>query len=223
MAIKNTVEVVIAGKVFRISGYESPEYMHQVSVYINEKLAQFQKLEGYRKQSTDQKQLMLNMNLADDFFKAKNQADKLSAELEKKEREMYAVRHDLIEAQMANEKLETEKKEFQDTLAAQKKEFEEKLAFQKQEAAEKLEAKKQDAERERQERKRTAEGQEKALENQKKAMEAQRLSSKKKLEEQNQAAQKRLAEQKRGYESEIEQLHREIRDLQRRLNQRSYT
>ena len=43
MAMKNTVEVVIAGKVFRISGYESPEYLHQVAVYINEKLAEFQK------------------------------------------------------------------------------------------------------------------------------------------------------------------------------------
>lgn len=198
MAMKNTVEVVIAGKVFRISGYESPEYLHQVSVYINEKLAQFQKLEGYRKQSTDQKQLMLNMNLADDFFKAKNQADKLSAELEKKEREMYAVRHDLIEAQMANEKLETAQKELEA----------------------KLEAKKHETDRESQERKKAMEGQGKALENLKKSLEAQRLSSQKKLEDQNQAAQKRLAEQKRSYENEIEQLHREIRDLQRKLDQK---
>ena len=122
MAMKNTVEVVIAGKVFKISGFESAEYLHQVSVYINEKLAEFQKMEGYRRQTTDQKQLMLNMNLADDFFKAKRQADKLSAELEKKDREMYGIRHDLIEAQMDKEKLETEKKELKEKLSLQKKE-----------------------------------------------------------------------------------------------------
>ena len=245
MATKNTVEVVIAGKVFRISGYETPEYLHQVSVYINEKLAQFQQMEGYRKQNTDQKQMMLNMILADDFFKAKRQADKLSAELEKKEREMYGIRHDLIEAQMANEKLETEKKELkerltaqkkeaetklneekkalEEALAAQKKELEAKLEGQKQEAVEKLDSKKQASERERQELKRTIEGLERSLENQKKASEAQRQNSHKKLEEQNQAAQKRMAEQKRSFEGEIDRLERENRELLRKLGQRSYT
>ena len=222
MAMKNTVEVVIAGKVFRISGYETPEYLHQVSVYINEKLAQFQQMEGYRKQNTDQKQMMLNMNLADDFFKAKRQADKLSAELEKKEREMYAVRHDLIEAQMANEKLEAEKKELK-ALEAAKRELEEKLEAQKQENAEKRESRKQEAERELRELKKTIEGQEKSLENQKKALEAQRLSAQRKLEEQNQAAQRRLSEQKRSFEGELTRLQRENRELQRRLEQRSGT
>lgn len=193
MAMKNTVEVVISGKVFKISGYESAEYLHQVSVYINEKLAEFQKLEGYRRQTSDQKQLMLNMNLADDFFKAKRQADKLSAELEKKEREMYGIRHDLVEAQLLLEKRNTKD----------------------QESAEKLESQKKALERERQDLKKTVENQQKALENQKKALEGQRQSAQKKLEEQNQAAQKRLAEQKRNYESEIERLQKEIRDLQR--------
>ena len=220
MAMKNTVEVVIAGKVFRISGYESPEYLHQVAVYINEKLAEFQKLDGYRKQSTDQKQLMLNMNLADDFFKAKRQADKLSAELEKKDREMYGIRHDLIEAQMDKEKLETEKKELKEKLSLQKKEAGEKLAALEKETAERLETKKRDAEEKRQDLKKVVESQEKALENQKKAMEAQRQRPQRKLEEQNQAAQKRLAEQKRGYEGQIDQLQREIRDLRRRLEQK---
>lgn len=106
MARKNIVEVVIGGKVFKISGFESTEYLHQVAVYINDKLAQFQNVEGYRKQNVDQKQLMLNMNLADDFFKAKKQADKLATELEKREREMYGVRHDLVETRLLKEKLE---------------------------------------------------------------------------------------------------------------------
>ena len=117
MAMKNTVEVVIAGKVYKISGFESAEYLHQIAVYINEKLAEFQKLEGYRRQNTDQKQLMLDMNLADDFFKAKRQADKLAGEMEKKEREMYGVRHDLIEVQLSKEKLEKELDEANEKIA----------------------------------------------------------------------------------------------------------
>lgn len=111
MAMKNAVEVVIGGKVYKISGYESSEYLHQIAVYINDKMTEFQNLDSYRKQTMDQKQLMLNMNLADEFFKAKRQADKLSAELEKKERELYSVRHDLIEARLALENLQKEQKE----------------------------------------------------------------------------------------------------------------
>ncbi len=120
MSVKNIVEVVIAGKVYKISGYESPEYLHQIAVYINDKQMEFQNMEGYRKQSTDQKQLLLNMNLADDYFKAKRQAEKLSAELEKKERELYGVRHDLIEAQLA---LENVKRELEEKKNEEKRQF----------------------------------------------------------------------------------------------------
>lgn len=123
MAMKNMAEVVIAGKVYKISGYESAEYLHQIAVYINEKQAEFQKMEGYRRQNMDQKQLMLDMNLADDFFKAKRQADKLSAELEKKEREMYGIRHDLIEAQLSKENLEKELADAREELADARKEL----------------------------------------------------------------------------------------------------
>ena len=38
MAMKNAVEVVIGGKVYKISGYESSEYLHQIAVYINDKM-----------------------------------------------------------------------------------------------------------------------------------------------------------------------------------------
>ena len=124
MAMKNMVEVVIAGRVYKISGYESPEYLHQIAVYLNDKMSELQNMDSYRKQNTDQKQLLLNMNLADDFFKAKRQADKLTGDLEKKERELYGVRHDLIEAQLA---LENQKKELED-LKAEKKAREKELA-----------------------------------------------------------------------------------------------
>ena len=131
MAMKNTAEVVIAGKVYRISGYESPEYLHQIAVYLNDKMSELQQAESYRKQNTDQKQLLLSMNMADDFFKAKGQNDKLTADLEKKERELYSVRHDLIEAQLA---LENQNKELEE-LKKKTEELEEQLKAQKNENA----------------------------------------------------------------------------------------
>lgn len=120
MAAKNTAEVVIAGKVYRISGYESTEYLHQVAAYINDRQAGLQKTEGYSRQSGDQRQLLLNMNLADDYFKTKTQAEQAREELETKERELYSVRHDLIESQLALEKTGKEH-------AEQKKKLEQEL------------------------------------------------------------------------------------------------
>lgn len=40
MAMKNAVEVVVDGRVYKISGYESQEYLHQIAVYINEKMTE---------------------------------------------------------------------------------------------------------------------------------------------------------------------------------------
>ena len=106
MATKNVAEVVIAGKIVKITGYESMEYLHQVASYINEKIGQLEQVEGYRRQSSGEKQLMLYMNLADDYFKSKHLAEQLSARQEAQEKEMYSLKHDLIECQLAKEALE---------------------------------------------------------------------------------------------------------------------
>ena len=105
MALKNTVEVVIAGKVYKLCGFESPEYLHRVAAYVNGKMDELAASDGYKRQNADQRQLLLNMNLADDYFKEKDRAEKLSAEMEKKDKELYSTRHDLIEAQLEIENL----------------------------------------------------------------------------------------------------------------------
>ncbi len=115
MAKKNAVEVIIGGKVVKISGTESQEYLHQVAVYINNKILEFEALPGYRKQTVEQRQLMLNMNLADDFFKIKNQMDKLHKELKKKDEELYGVKHEAVQGKLEIERLETEMKELRST------------------------------------------------------------------------------------------------------------
>ena len=39
MAAKNNTEVIIDGKVYTLSGYESQEYLQKVATYINDKIA----------------------------------------------------------------------------------------------------------------------------------------------------------------------------------------
>ena len=53
MATKTETEVIIGGKVFTLSGYESEEYLQKVALYINNKVAEYNKIDGFRRQSLD--------------------------------------------------------------------------------------------------------------------------------------------------------------------------
>lgn len=109
MATKTDTEVIIGGKVFTLSGYESEEYLQKVASYINNKVAEYNKIDGFRRQSLDTQGVLLQLNIADDFFKAKKQIALLEEDIQKKEQEIYDLKHELISCQI---KMETMEKEF---------------------------------------------------------------------------------------------------------------
>ena len=108
MSSKNKTEVLIAGKIFTLSGYESEEYLQKVATYINNKIAEFKKLDGYNHQTKENKSILLGRNIADDYFKAKKQVEMVEEELSEKDKELYDLKHELINAQI---KLETQEKD----------------------------------------------------------------------------------------------------------------
>lgn len=108
MSSKNKTEVLIAGKIFTLSGYESEEYLQKVATYINNKIAEFKKLDGYNHQTKENKSILLELNIADDYFKAKKQVEMVEEELSEKDKELYDLKHELINAQI---KLETKEKD----------------------------------------------------------------------------------------------------------------
>lgn len=103
MSSKNNTEVIIDGKIFTLSGYESEEYLQKVAAYINNKISEFKKDEAYKRQNIDVQKALLDLNIADDYFKAKKQADSLETELEIKDKQLYEIKHELIAAQIQNE------------------------------------------------------------------------------------------------------------------------
>ena len=109
MSSKNNTEVIIDGKIFTLSGYESEEYLQKVAAYINNKIAEFKKDEAYKRQNIDVQKALLDLNIADDYFKAKKQADSLETELEIKDKQLYEIKHELIAAQIQNETGEKER------------------------------------------------------------------------------------------------------------------
>ena len=105
---KNTTEVVIAGKIISISGDEDAAYLAEVASFINDKLTEIQKTKNYGRLSAEYKQILLGMNLADEYFREKKRNQILESELELKDKELYSLKHELINLQLDLEKLQKE-------------------------------------------------------------------------------------------------------------------
>ena len=116
MSAKNETEVVIGGKTLTLSGYECEEYLQRVATYINSKLADFKKSDVFRRQTIDMQATMIELNIADDYFKAKKIADELEGSLEDKDKEIYDLKHELISAQIKMDTLEQEMKQLKSEL-----------------------------------------------------------------------------------------------------------
>ena len=113
MAGKNSVEVVINGKIYQLAGSESESYMHEVASYLNQKILDFQKeTVGYNKLDDSIKALLLEVNICDDLFKERKRSRDIQQVRDDAERESYAAKHDLVNMQM---KLETTLRELENT------------------------------------------------------------------------------------------------------------
>ena len=116
MSAKTDTEVIIGGKVFTLSGYESEEYLQKVASYINNKMSEYNKVDSFRRQPLDTQNVLLQLNVADDYFKAKKQIDLLEEEIEGKEKELYNLKHELIASQIKLENTEKTVKRLQNEL-----------------------------------------------------------------------------------------------------------
>lgn len=109
MAVKNTAQVIIGGKIITLGGYESEEYFQKVASYMNNKIAELSEMPGYSRQPMETKHTLLSLNITDDYFKAKKQAEIFEQDLQQKDQEMYDLKHELISLRMQIE--EAQKKE----------------------------------------------------------------------------------------------------------------
>lgn len=114
MAAKTDAEVIIDGKVYTLSGYESAEYLQKVASYLNGKLAEFRKNEAYNKLNADFRNILMQINIADDYFRAQREVDDLKTDGSTREKDLYDLKHELIATQM---KLETTEKNLKEARA----------------------------------------------------------------------------------------------------------
>ena len=113
MSAKTSAEVVIDGKVYTLSGYEGEEYLQKIAAYINNKINEFDALENTRHLPGNMKSTLIQLNIADDYFKARAQVEKLERDVELRDKEIYDLKHDLIANQIKTETAEASMKELE--------------------------------------------------------------------------------------------------------------
>lgn len=82
MAAKNDIDITIGGKTFTLSGVESEAYLREVASYLNAKLKDFSDDAAYWKLPNDMRNVMLQLNLADDYFKERSRAQELEDQVQ---------------------------------------------------------------------------------------------------------------------------------------------
>ena len=67
---------------------------------MNNKIAELSGMPGYSRQPMETKHTLLSLNITDDYFKAKKQAEIFEQDLSQKDQEMYDLKHELIALRM---------------------------------------------------------------------------------------------------------------------------
>ena len=83
---KHYAQVLIDGKIYTLGGAEEAQYLQKVASYINDKTAQLKAKDGFSKQSQEYQSVMIQLNIADDYFKAKKQCGALESDIEAKDK-----------------------------------------------------------------------------------------------------------------------------------------
>ncbi len=95
----NNIEVIINNKRYTLRGYESEEYLQKVASYINNKHMEFKKQDFFKSLDSEMKSVLMEINIADDYFKTRNQIKEIENDNESKSNEIFELKHELISAQ----------------------------------------------------------------------------------------------------------------------------
>ncbi len=109
MASKTSAEVIIDGKVYTLAGYASEEYLQKIASYLNGKIAEFGKNEGYIKLNTDYRNTLMQINIAD-LYDVKHELVTSQMKLDSTEKKLRQAEKDLDESAKKIIRLETEMK-----------------------------------------------------------------------------------------------------------------
>ena len=133
MADKKTIQVIIDGKIYVLSGENSESYLHDVADYLNHKIESIRKeMWNYNKLEESVRSLLLQINICDELFQERKKVEEMQELLDQEKSESYSYKHDLVKTKL---KLDGVLQELESTqkklLALEKKEGNEKTSHEK--------------------------------------------------------------------------------------------
>lgn len=133
MADKKTIQVIIDGKIYVLSGENSESYLHDVADYLNHKIESIRKeMWNYNKLEESVRSLLLQINICDELFQERKKVEEMQELLDQEKSESYSYKHDLVKTKL---KLDGVLQELESTqkklLALEKKEGKEKSSHEK--------------------------------------------------------------------------------------------
>lgn len=133
MADKKTIQVIIDGKIYVLSGENSESYLHDVADYLNHKIENIRKeMWNYNKLEESVRSLLLQINICDELFQERKKVEEMQELLDQEKSESYSYKHDLVKTKL---KLDGVLQELESTqkklLALEKREAKEKTSREK--------------------------------------------------------------------------------------------
>ena len=115
MAEKRSIEVVIAGEVYKIAGNESEEHMKRVVRFLNEKAAQTQKAMLGRAMTKEYTRVLTAVNICDDFVKLAEHMQMMQERLEQAAKREKLLKKKLDEYEQELMELEQENQQLRES------------------------------------------------------------------------------------------------------------
>lgn len=120
MDTRNTVDIMINGRKYKLSGSESPAYMQKAAEYINGMYEKMKALPGFTGRSQDYQTMMMYLNLADEYLKKSGWTEEKQAAADTKAAEdIYRLKMELVEARKQAEAAEASRGEETQSLKKQ--------------------------------------------------------------------------------------------------------
>ncbi len=92
--------IQLQGKTLTVSGAQDQQYTQALAAYLNGKWEECRAFRSFKKQSPENQNLLIQLNIADDLFQSRQKYKELQEELQKSEDKIRQLRHQLVEWQM---------------------------------------------------------------------------------------------------------------------------
>ncbi|MBE6010102.1 MAG: cell division protein ZapA [Lachnospiraceae bacterium] len=102
---KSNTQVVIQGKILTMAGYEKEEYLQSIASYLNKKDQELKEQTKGKRITSDLYSIYLQINIADELMKAREQIAQLEDDVKKKDEELTLSRQQIAALTVQNEEL----------------------------------------------------------------------------------------------------------------------